>query len=296
MILSVPTEFSFVENMKYLSRAANECMHQIIDDALIKLIPVGTESFIVEIRQGTEEQTLQIRILCGSKEPSSDDQLDITRYVTDMFDVNRNLQPFYTMAAGDPLLNPVVTSFYGLRTIGIPDLFEALCWGIIGQQINLPFAYTLKRRFVECYGQSMRWDGDTYWKFPEPERIAALQVADLLPLQMTTKKSEYLIGVAKLMAEGSLTKQRLLDLQDCKAAEKQLIAIRGIGPWTANYVLMRCLRYTSAFPIQDVGLHNAIQHVLGLDKKPTIERIKELSASWAGWEAYATFYLWRCLY
>ncbi|OPA74565.1 DNA-3-methyladenine glycosylase [Paenibacillus selenitireducens] len=296
MIIPVPTEFSFAENIKYLSRASNECMHQIVENTLLKLIPVESESFIVQIREGTEDHTIDVEVMHGSKEPSLDDQQAIAAYISDMFDLNRNLQPFYAMAAGDPLLKHVVTSFYGLRTIGIPDLFEALCWGIIGQQINLPFAYTLKRRLVESYGHSMNWAGHTYWQFPQAERIAALQVEDLLPLQMTTKKSEYLIGVAKLMVEGSLTKQGLLDLMDCRAAEKQLIAIRGIGPWTANYVLMRCLRYTSAFPIQDVGLHNAIQHVLGLDKKPSIEQIKEFSLSWAGWEAYATFYLWRCLY
>ena len=83
---------------------------------------------------------------------------------------------------------------------------------------------------------------------------------------------------------------------DFKEAEKMLVKIRGIGPWTANYVLMRCLRFPNAFPIADVGLHNAIKHLTGTEEKPTIEEIWKLAAPWTGWESYATFYLWRFLY
>ena len=180
--------------------------------------------------------------------------------------------------------------------MGIPDLFETLCWGILGQQINLTFAYTLKRRLVENFGRSVEWAGEKFWVFPAPSDIAGLTVADFDGLQMTSKKCEYLIGVAKLMAEGALSKEMLLAAGDLKSAEKMLVGIRGIGPWTANYVLMRCLRFPDAFPIDDVGLHNAIKHLLGRDVKPTKNEILRLSERWTGWEAYATFYLWRFLY
>ena len=79
----------------------------------------------------------------------------------------------------DPLLQQAVSKFYGLRNIGIPDLFEALCWGILGQQINLTYAYTLKRRFVETFGSSIEWEDQSYWIFPKPEDIAKLTVEDL---------------------------------------------------------------------------------------------------------------------
>ncbi len=81
-----------------------------------------------------------------------------------------------------------------------------------------------------------------------------------------------------------------------REAEKLLVGSRGIGPWTANYVLLRCLRFPTALPIEDVGLHNAIKLLLGMDRKPTVEEIREPAKPWAGWESYATFYLWRALY
>lgn len=221
---------------------------------------------------------------------------EVAGYVREWFDLDRDLSPFYSMVKGDPLLGHAVESFYGLRIIGIPDLFEALCWGILGQQINLSFAYTLKRRFVEKFGRSVMNDGFTYWVFPSPEDIAGLPVEELESLRMTKKKSEYLIGVAQQMVDGKLSKEILLDIGDFKSAEKMLVKIRGIGPWTANYVLMRCLRYPSAFPIDDVGLQNAIKHRLGREKKPTKDEIMKLAVNWTNWESYATFYLWRFLY
>lgn len=74
------------------------------------------------------------------------------------------------------------------------------------------------------------------------------------------------------------------------------MAIRGVGAWTADYVMMKCLHHPAAFPIADVGLHQAIKRQLGLERKPTIEEIEEMSTNWGGWQAYATFYLWRSLY
>lgn len=294
-MIPVPKPFGYRETVQYLQRSSNECMYRVVDDKIYMLIPAGTDSTVVEI-DGVQEGCLRIRYIGDGISTTSAARNAAVRFVREWFDLDTDLAPFYEMAEHDALLRQAVHRNYGLRLIGIPDMFEALCWGIIGQQINLTFAYTLKRRFVEQFGTSAELDGQLYWTFPSPERVAALHVADLIPLQLTSKKAEYLIGVARLVAEGKLSKERLLATGDCQAAEKQLVAIRGIGPWTANYVLMRCLRFPSAFPIDDVGLHLALKQLLGLEQKPSKEQILQLSAHWTGWEAYATFYLWRVLY
>ncbi|WHZ00622.1 DNA-3-methyladenine glycosylase [Neobacillus sp. YX16] len=293
--LSLPEEFNFKENINYLARNSNECLFHIKNNRVYKAIPIGAETLIIEV-SSEDGDHLIIRFLGESMQTTTVIHAEVVRYVREWFDLDRDISPFYSMAKEDPLLGPAVDSFYGLRIIGIPDLFEALCWGILGQQINLSFAYTLKRRLVEKFGRSVVHDGITYWVFPSPEDITGLQVEELESLRMTKKKSEYLIGVAQLMVEEKLTKEKLLNLSNHKDAEKMLVKIRGIGPWTANYVLMRCLRYPSAFPIDDVGLHNAIKHRLGKELKPTKEEIIKLAVNWTNWESYATFYLWRYLY
>ncbi len=290
--IPVPAEFDFSVNLDYLSRSPDESLYRIRDGRLYKAIPAGSRTAFFEV--GAEAGCLVVRPL--DEEPWSDEvEQAAVAYARDWFDLDNDLSPFYDMASRDPILRDVVSRLYGLRNMGIPDLFEALCWGIIGQQINLAFAYTLKRRFVESFGRRVRHGDVDCWLFPEPRDIAELVVGDITALKMTTKKAEYLIGVARLIADGELGRA-MLQKGDFRSAEKRLVSIRGIGPWTANYVLMRCLRYPSAFPIDDVGLHNAIKSVLRMEQKPTAARIKELAVGWQGWEAYATFYLWRVLY
>jgi DNA-3-methyladenine glycosylase II len=295
IVLTAPEPFSFKETVDYLSRSSAECMYRIEDNRIYKLLPHHNERALVEI-SSLEGGKLLIRFADKTAAPSERMREAVRQYVKEWFDFGTDLLPFYEMAGKDPLLSQVTGRFYGLRSIGIPDLFEALCWGILGQQINLAFAYQLKRRFVEAFGSNADWNGRSYWLFPTSRRIAELNVSDMTPLQINVKKAEYLIGVARLVAEGKLTKQDLLEAGGLKNAEKQLVQIRGIGPWTANYALMRCLRFPSAFPIDDVGLHNAIKHLLGWDRKPTVAEIRELASGWTDWESYATFYLWRTLY
>jgi len=291
----VPQPFSFAENLKYLSRASNEIMHTIGDNRIYKAIPLGRETAVVELF-AERDDTLAVRFV-GSMAPADKaGRESVAAYVAEWFDLDANLLPFCELAKTDALLGGAVQDFHGLRMIGIPDLFEAMSWGIIGQQINLAFAYTLKRRLVEAFGRSVDAGGERHWIFPDAGTIAALNVADLAALRMTVKKCEYLIGTASLIAEGKLSKAQLQACSNAKAAEKLLLGIRGIGPWTANYVLMRCLRLPDAFPIDDVGLHNAIKLLTGADSKPSKQRLLQLSAPWRGWESYATFYLWRYLY
>jgi DNA-3-methyladenine glycosylase II len=319
--LHPPEPFSFDAILGYLMRASNECMFQAAERAVSRLVPGSsgrpvlvnismssareTQACAAALRDGRSNPaqpaargggSLHVSFDGNPEPPDEADRSAAARYIWGWLDLDTDLDPFYEMAGQDPLLAPVVQQFYGLRIVGIDDLFEALSWGIIGQQINLAFAYTLKRRLVEAYGQSIRLNDRTYWMFPAAETIAQLTVDDLIPLQLTRKKSEYLIGTARLIAEGALCKERLSALPDVQSAEKELTRIRGIGPWTANYVLMRCLRFTTAFPIEDVGLHNAIKHVLQLERKPSLDEIRQLSAGWGSWKAYATFYLWRVLY
>ncbi|CAM3403581.1 DNA-3-methyladenine glycosidase II [Aeromicrobium ponti] len=295
LIIFTPDEFSFLENLRYLSRSANECLYEISHQKIRRALSIKNEKPLLEI-SAVSDKLLYVQFL-GDHEPVTyQAKASIAAYIHDWFDLGTSLIPFYEMARTDLLLHKLANQFFGLRILGIPDLFEALAWGILGQQINLTYAYTLKRRLVEKYGDYLEYDGTKYWLFPAAETIAGLMVEDLADLKMTVKKCEYLIDVARLIANGELSKEDLLNEGDVKSAEKRLTRIRGIGPWTAHYVLMRCLRFPSAFPIDDVGLHNSIKLILGSEKKPTKEEILKYSGAWKNWESYATFYLWRVLY
>jgi len=294
MIITLPANFDMNANLGYLTREKNECLYEIENNIITKVIAIGEIQSLVQISV-IDNQQMVVQFLNGSRPIEKGEREKIATYILEWFDLDNDLTPFYEMAKADPLLNMPARKFYGLRVIGIPDLFEALCWGVLGQQINLAFAYSLKRQFVESFGDSIEWNGKKYWVFPPYERIAQLTPTDLAAIKMTVKKSEYIIGIARLMACGELSKEQLMKM-NFKEAEKSLIKIRGIGPWTANYVLMRCLRFQTAFPIDDVGLINSIKTLRNMNQKPTKEEILALSIPWKNWESYATFYLWRVLY
>lgn len=294
IVITLPEQFNMNANLGYLSREKNECMYEIESDSITKVIIIGEIRSLVQINVINNKQMI-VQFLNESSPIERRKCEEIVKFIDEWFDLNNDLTPFYEMAKADPLLKVPARNFYGLRVIGIPDLFEALCWGVLGQQINLAFAYTLKRQFVEKFGDFIEWNGKKYWVFPSYERIAQLTPSDLADIKMTVKKSEYIIGIAKLMASGELSREKLMKM-GFKDAEKSLIKIRGIGPWTANYVLMRCLRFQTAFPIDDVGLINSIKLLQNMNRKPTKDEILELSIPWKNWESYATFYLWRVLY
>jgi len=290
--IATPKEFDFKECLKFLGRSDQERLHFIENDKIRKLLKLHDKKLLLEL-SCPANNVIEIKLLNSRVEDST--KTFIENYVREWFDLETDLALFYKIAAQDHLLKNLVSRFYGLRLIKIHDLFQALCWAIFGQQINLAFAYTLYRRFIENYGEKLTYKNHDYWLFPNSEIIAGLSVAELMKLQLTGKKSEYIIGLAGQIAEGNLSKESLLEKSNFNEAKNALVKIRGIGPWTANYVLMRCLGDPSAFPIEDVGLHNAIKLQLNLEQKPAIEDIRKLAAGWTNWQAYATFYLYRSL-
>ncbi len=289
--LQTPKEFSFEECLVYLNRSPLERCHAVARSRVRKLLDLGGQDCLIEVAEAPK-QTLKVDFLYGTPLRRAERYGD---YVREWFDLDRDLQPFYTRAAGDELLQYLTRRFFGLRIVKIVDLFAALCWAILGQQVNIRFAYTLYNRFIAAYGRSVEYEGVAYWLFPRPEDIASLPVKALRALQFTGRKAEYILGLAQEFDRGSISRKQLLAAGDFEKARQTLTSIRGIGPWTADYVLMRCLGDPDAFPVADAGLHNALRNALSREDKPTIAEVEGLVARWAGWGSYAAFYLYRSL-
>src|SRR5699024_2824211 len=219
----------------------------------------------------------------------------VGRWVEDWFDLNRDLTLFYKLLDEHAQLSFMVENFRGLRLMGIPNLFEALCWCVIGQQINLTFAHRLKRRLVETYGTAISYQGQPYYYFPKPEVLAELDVEQLKTLQFSRQKAEYTIGIATAFARGELSKDKVKSQPSSEQMLQKLQRIRGVGKWTANYVLMKSLARMDCIPYGDSGLNTAVASFLKLDRKPTQQEVNNFFAPFNGWESYLVIYLWRTL-
>lgn len=203
--IHVTAPFDFQQCLLFLRRSNDEVMHVARETSVSKLFDVEGRLLLGDIM----ETAHGLVIAFSEDDITSSEQKHVERYVRDWFDLDQDVVAFVRMAETDELLRPLVREYEGLRLIGFPDLFEALAWAVIGQQITLSFAYTLKRRFVEQYGPSREVDGVTYWAFPTPETIALLDPSELRQLQFSTRKAEYIIGIAQEMTDGRLSKQQL---------------------------------------------------------------------------------------
>ena len=289
--INTPKEFSFEECLIFLERSPDEVLHVVSNGRVLKLLEIENEFVLISLSRRRDRIKVEVLNHVLNKVLQS----TITNFVRDWFDLRTELKPFYMLGKNDEVMKNLINSYYGLRIIGIPDLFEAISWAIIGQHINLNFAYKLKKRFVEQYGKKYTYDRINYFLFPSRDVVLNLKPEALMNLQFTRKKSEYIINLSKMMLSGYLSKDSLLSEKELPMVKNKLLEIKGVGNWTMNYVLMKCLNNKIAFPFEDVGLHNAIRIQYKLKQKPTLEEIKKLFKNWKGWEAYATFYFWRSL-
>jgi DNA-3-methyladenine glycosylase II len=285
-----PEDFSFSECLWFLNRNYDDCLHVVGDNRVSRAITVGNKVIVLTVTENKD----QLLIDYGDQFVSPEDIALITGYVREWFDLDRNIGPYYQALAAHPVLGYMAGEFYGLRVMNIPDVFEALVWSIIGQQINLTFAFKLKRAMVEKYGMAIDTGTQILHAFPGPEILAELSVDELREMQFSRQKAAYIINAAVAFRDGLLSKKALWDLatEDKIAA---LTALKGIGRWTANYVVMKSLNDTTGVPHGDVGLLKALEdHKLISSRKDTTA-VDEVFRYFAGWESYLVHYLWRSL-
>jgi AraC family transcriptional regulator of adaptative response / DNA-3-methyladenine glycosylase II len=177
----------------------------------------------------------------------------------------------------------------GLRMPLLPTSFDALCWGIIGQQINVKFAAALRREMMDLAGEKI---GDMR-AHPTPERVANIDMFTLAARRYSRSKAQYLIDAAQAVASGKLDIEAMGE-GSAIAAEKILTAQRGIGTWTARYVLMRG-GFADAAPVGDSALATALQRLHQLPERPDADQTARLMSRFAPHRSLATMHLWTSL-
>jgi DNA-3-methyladenine glycosylase II len=226
--------------------------------------------------------------------PESDiDTRLLRRILTKMFYLDFDLSAFY-QKKHDKVMRSLINRFPGFRPILTPNLFEAAAWAIIGQQVNLQFAYRIKSRLVEYVGRTFEIDGEAYHLFPRPHEVAEISHERLMSMQFSGRKAEYLHDLAVMIADGQLNLESL-QKKDFSEAEAELLNLRGIGPWSANYILLRGAGHRDAFPIGDSGINRAVMTLYGLSEKPDTSYLLDLAERWRPYRSLATFYLWKSL-
>jgi DNA-3-methyladenine glycosylase II len=212
-------------NLWHVSAEGRGGLHRVVDgrEVRIEAAPGGVD--VTPLDAGIEAE---VRLLLG---------------------VGFDLDPFYAWAADEPVLGRLTSALPGLRPPLAPDPFEALVTSITAQQVSLHSAFAIRSRFVERFGEP----GEHAVGFPARERIAAATEQELVALGFSVRKSEYVVGLAR----SELDLDALATLPDDEVKER-LVAIRGLGEWTADWYLARHLGRPHAWPAGDLGVRKAV--------------------------------------
>ena len=181
---------------------------------------------------------------------------ETTRVVRKLLGAEYELQPFYAWAADQPVLAEIAQRLRGFRPPLLPDPFEALVTSITAQQVSLRSALAMRNRLIERFGVR----GQLAYAFPTRASVATATEDELFALGFSHRKAEYVLGLAR--AELDLDALHALDDDEIRA---RLTAIRGLGPWTAEWFLARHLARPRAWPVGDLALRKAATILYGLD-------------------------------
>ena len=188
---------------------------------------------------------------------------------------DQNPSDFYEFAASDDILKPLVNLFKGLHIPQTLTVYEGLITAIIGQQINTNVASMLRSLIIELYGVSTSINGETFYSF-------------------SRRKAEYIHSISEKEATGQI------DLESTKKmtieeATETLTCLRGVGPWTIQWLLIRSLGFSDGFPSGDLALQKILSESLNTREKMTSEEALAFSQRWTPYRSWATTFIFAAL-
>jgi AraC family transcriptional regulator of adaptative response / DNA-3-methyladenine glycosylase II len=282
LVVSLPYRppLDFAGVLGFLRARAIPGVELVGDDRYRRSIELDGAAGSIELRPSPGRTQLEMRVSL----PAYDGLIRIVERARRIFDLGADPLEITSALRRSPLLAAVVRRAAGLRVPGAWDGFELAVRAVLGQQVTVQGATTLAGRLVRSFGKPLEGLGEGLTHlFPQPETLAG---ADLARIGLPAARAETLRALARAVATGEL---RLDASQGLDEAVARLVAIPGIGAWTAHYVAMRALGEPDAFPASDLGLRRALARG---GMVPSARELERAAEAWRPWRAYAAVALW----
>jgi AraC family transcriptional regulator of adaptative response / DNA-3-methyladenine glycosylase II len=269
--------------LRFLSDRATPGVETVQGDAYLRTAGIGDHQGWLKVEPVTGRNTLSVE-LATSLLPVLPAMLSRLK---NLFDLAARPDVIAECLSTHSRLSGIVRRVPGLRVPGAFDGFELGTRAILGQQISVRAATTLAGRLATAYGEPIETPfAGLSRRAPSAERIARVRAASLAKLGMRSSVAASIRSLAV-----AVTKNRVCLEPGCEpeTAIQRLMACPGIGPWTAQYIALRALRWPDAFPSGDLGLAKAFG-------EPSARALNAAAESWRPWRAYAAMYLWESLH
>lgn len=266
-----------------------------MDGVFSRLLDTGANPCLIQISSLGSIESPRLRL--AVKGEHLDDRIisEAQRHAARLLAVDQNPKPFYLMARGEPFLDRLARRLRGLHIPQVASVWEALVLAILGQQISSHVARLLRMRLVENCGFHVTDHGSTHHAFPRPDVIAKIGAKGLQALKISQNKAKYIADIAVGIVSGSLELENLRKQSDQEIIDF-LTAIRGVGSWTANWLLIRAFGRPDAFPVEDLALRRTLSSLLKSETSPlTPEHALEISKRWSPFRSFVTTYLFAAL-
>ncbi len=282
MRLSCSTPYDWRRLLTFFAGRATPGVECVEGDTYRRTLVVNGQPCAVEVGPGRDEAELRLGLRGTTERPDQ----RFVRTARQVFDTEAPIAAIRDALSTDATLRRMLEHHPGVRVPGAWDGFELTVRAILGQQISVKAATTIAGRIAARYGEPVTLaDASLNRLFPTPARLAGARFNKLGLVQSridTIRRVSTAVDRGQVRFDGTQS-----SAETCKA----LLAIKGIGDWTAQYVCMRALKDADAFPSSDLGLVSAIE----APQRVTPKALAERAERWRPWRAYAAMLLWASL-
>ena len=204
--------------------------------------------------------------------------------------LHQDVEQFEEKYLADPLLGKLIKNQRGLRIYQSASPFEALVWAIIGQQISVHAAIAIRRRFIQAIGVQ---HSSGIWCFPNEQQVSQVDDDILRQAGFSTGKIIALRALCDAIQNQQLDLSSQITPTNVTQITEQLLSIKGIGPWTVSYALLRGFNYLDGSLHGDVAVRRNLQMLLSLDEQPNMKETEKWLTQYSPWRALVAAHLWR---
>jgi DNA-3-methyladenine glycosylase II len=243
----------------------------------VLFLPAGLVE--VNVAQVGPPEAPRLRVWVAGQPPRCPAKTAVASALDRLLGLHIDLTAFYRFAARQGRLGQLAKRFRGMKPPRFATIFESVINAIACQQVTLTVGIRLLNGLVASYGIALPKGEQATHAFPRPEDLAGLRPEELRRLGFSRQKGRAMIELARSISEGLFDLDELADLPDEEAVAR-LRGLRGVGRWTAEYILLRGLGRTHVFPGDDIGGRNNLRQWLHLSAPLDYEAVRCTLSRW----------------
>jgi len=283
--------FDFSQSIAFISNFGPMKSEQEVNgNSFTKAVEIKSKTVAFEVTGlgNVEDPKLHFTVFSEKKFTEEIEKLVVDR-INFFLSIKDDLKEFYKIANRDEHLKPAVKRFYGHKQVKFLTPFEIACWAILAQRIPMVISHKMKERIVQNLGGQIQVKGITYRAFPEAQKLAATRTEKLLEMVPNRRKAEYIHGVAEAFSQ---VDEQWLRSGPYDDIYQWLTSIKGIGDWSAHFVMIRGLgRMEKLTSIEPQLALDVARIYLGKSEPATDEEVCKIAERYRKLMGYWAYYL-----